>query len=50
MAKIFVIALCCYAFDISFSIFINQIDNNNNCITLLRETGLRGLVVKAADS
>ena len=37
VAKIFVISLHFYAFDISFSIFIYQIENTNNCITLLRE-------------
>ena len=37
VAKIFVISLCFYAFDISFSIFIYQIENTNNCITLLKE-------------
>ena len=37
VAKIFVISLCCYAFDISFSISIYQIENTNNCITLLKE-------------
>ena len=37
VAKIFVISLCFYAFDISFSIFIYQIENTNNCITLLKD-------------
>ena len=37
VAKIFVISLCFYAFDSSFSIFIYQIENTNNCITLLKE-------------
>ena len=37
VAKIFVISLFCYAFDISFSILIYQIENTNNCITLLKE-------------
>ena len=37
VAKSFVISLCCYAFDISFLIFIYQIENTNNCITLLKE-------------
>ena len=39
VAKIFVISLCFYAFDISFSIFIYQIENTNNC---------RGLVLRCA--
>ena len=37
VTKIFVISLCCYAFYISFSIFIYQIENTNSCITLLKE-------------
>ena len=37
VAKNFVISFCFYAFDISFSIFIHQIENTNNCITLLKE-------------
>ena len=37
VAKIFAISLCCYAFDISFSISTYQIENTNNCITLLKE-------------
>ena len=36
VAKIFVISLCFYAFDIAFSLFIYQIENTNNCITLLK--------------
>ena len=36
VAKIFVIYLCCYAFDIAFSLFIYQIENTNICITLLK--------------
>ena len=35
--KIFVMSFCCYAFNISFSICIYQIENTNNCITLLKE-------------
>ena len=37
VAKIVVISLCFYAFDISFSIFIYQTENTNNCITLLKD-------------
>ena len=37
VAKIFVISLCCYVFDIPFLISIYQIENINNCITLLKE-------------
>ena len=36
VAKIFVISLCFYAFDITFSLFIYQIGNTNYCITLLK--------------
>ena len=32
----FVISLCFYEFDIAFSLFINQIENTNYCITLLK--------------
>ena len=39
VAKIFVISLCCYAFDIPFLISIYQIENTNNCITLLKRIG-----------
>ena len=35
--RFFVISLCFYSFDISFSIFIYQIENTNNCITLLKD-------------
>ena len=35
-AKIFVISLCSYAFDIDFSLFIYHIENINFCITLLK--------------
>ena len=35
-AKLFVVSLCFYAFDIDFSLFISQIENTNNCITLLK--------------
>ena len=37
VAKIFVISLWYYVFDIYFSISNYQIENTNNCITLLKE-------------
>ena len=37
VAKIFVISLSFYAFDTSFSIFIYQTENTDNCITLLKD-------------
>ena len=30
------ISICFYAFDIAFSLFIYQIENTNNCTTLLK--------------
>ena len=37
VAKIFVVSLCCYGFYISYSIFIHENENTNDCITLLKE-------------